>query len=483
MPLTGLNINFATVLPEIALTILAVVVLILDLFVPKNRKHVLGIVSIVGLLITLPLVFVSIHPTPSFGDMVAADLYSAFFNTVFIIAAIFTIFVSMGYLAKMEMHRGEYYYITLFATLGMMVMVSSMDLISLYVGLELMALSFYVLVAMRFDSLRSVEGALKYFILGALSSGILLYGMSFAYGITGTTNLREMALGLSGVSFQNSFLFLGIAMIIVGFGFKIAAFPFHVWAPDTYEGAPTPVTALLSVGSKAAAFAVFLRVFIVAFPAFQPEWSKLLWVLSAATMLFGSVVAISQKNIIRMLAYSSIAHAGIILIGLMSRNEVGYAGVMYYLLVYVFMNMGSFAVVILLVRKDGRWEHISDYKGLAARCPLTAFLLALFLVSLAGIPPTGGFLAKFYIFTSAIGAQYYWLAAIGVVATVISLFFYARVIFYMYMREPDDLVSIPVRGVSNNIVLFCTAIGTIALGVYPAPFIDMAVRAVSSLVM
>lgn len=482
MNLVNLNINFAAVLPEIGLTVLAIIVLILDLFMHKDKKRVLGFVSVLGLLALLPVVFMTVYSAPSFGGMVISDLYSAFFNTIFIIAAIFTILISSKYLTKMEMHRGEYYYITLFATLGMMVMASSNDFISLYVGLELMALSFYVLVALRFDSTRSVEGALKYFILGALSSGILLYGISFAYGITGTTNLAEMAIELSDLSTWNSFLFLGIAMIIVGFAFKIAVFPFHVWAPDTYEGAPTPVTALLSVGSKAAAFAVFLRVFIVAFPAFQPEWSKLLWILSAATMLFGSVVAISQKNIIRMLAYSSIAHAGIILIGLLSYNEMGLAGIMYYLLVYVFMNMGIFAVVIFLVRKDGKWEHISDYKGLATRSPLTAFLMALFLVSLAGIPPTGGFLAKFYIFASAINAHYYWLAVIGVIATVISLFFYARVIFYMYMKEPDDFDS-SLPQTSELIVLFCAAIGTIFLGVYPAPFIDMAIKAVRPLLM
>jgi NADH-quinone oxidoreductase subunit N len=327
-----------------------------------------------------------------------------------------------------------------------------------------------------------VEGALKYFILGALSSGIMLYGISFAYGFAGTTNLMDI--GRQAVAGQagSTFLILAIVLIVAGFSFKIALFPFHIWAPDTYEGAPVPVAALLSVGSKAAAFAVFLRIFIVALPAFHPEWSSILWMLSALTMIFGSVVALAQTKIVRMLAYSSIAHAGIIIMGLLAHNETGISGILYYLLAYAFMNMGIFTLVALFVRSDKRGEKISDYKGLAMDHPVLAALMTLFLFSLAGVPPTGGFVAKFFILASAIEAQYYSLAVIGVIATAIALFFYAKVVFYIYMRGPDEEAPMPGACLSYKVVLFFTAAGTVILGVYPAPFVEMAVNAIKPLV-
>ncbi|MFQ5736597.1 MAG: NADH-quinone oxidoreductase subunit N [Thermodesulfobacteriota bacterium] len=479
MDLASLNINFVSILPEILTTGLAVLVLVVDFFIGAKNKHVLGYLSIIGLLGILPVAALSAVTEPSFGGTVFSDAFSAYFNVIFIVAAIFTVFISMEYLKKTGIQRGEYYPIVLFATVGMMVMATANDLITIYVGLELMALSFYILVAFRVRSSRSVEGALKYFVLGALSSGILLYGISFAYGASGSTNLNEMAAQLGTTN--GPFLLLGFILMSVGFGFKIAAFPFHVWAPDVYEGAPTPVTALLSIGSKAAAFAALLRVFIVAFPAFHADWGEILWVLSAATMVFGSVVAIAQKNMVRMLAYSSIAHAGIILIGLLVYNDTGMAGVLYYMLVYLFMNMGAFVIVTHLRSDAGgvmKGELVSDYRGLSSSRPLLAFLMALFMLSLAGVPPTGGFAAKFFVLSAAISAKYYWLAAIGVVSTVISLFFYARVIFYMFMKEPAPGAEAPGAGACYNIVLFCTAVGTIFLGIYPTPFIDLAMKAV-----
>lgn len=484
MELSSLNINFASVLPQMLTAGLALLVLIVDFFISDRHKAVLGYLSIIGLLIILPIAAHTVWTDSSFGGTVIADAFSAYFNVIFIIAAIFTVFISMDYLKKNGIERGEYYHIILFATVGMMVMASANDLINLYVGLELMALSFYILVAYRVRSSRSVEGALKYYVLGALSSGILLYGIAFAYGASGSTNLTEMAAGLG--SAQGPYITLGIVLITAGFAFKVAAFPFHLWAPDVYEGAPTPVTALLSIASKAAAFAAFLRMFIVALPAFHPQWSEILWMLSAGTMIFGSVVAISQKNIVRMLAYSSIAHAGVVLIGLLVYNETGTASVLYYMLVYLFMNMGAFVVVSHL-RSDAdgvlKGENIGDYRGLYASRPLLAFLMALFLLSLAGIPPTGGFAAKFFVLSAAIKAQYYWLASIGVVTTAISLFFYARVIFYMFMKEPDAGTVIPRQGACYNIVLLCTAFGSIFLGVYPGPFIDLAIKAVKPFFM
>jgi len=479
MDLLNLNINLYSIMPEILTTGLALLVLVVDFFIKRRDKAVLGYISILGLLIILPVAIKTTGTAPSFGGTVLADGFSAYFNVIFILASIFTIAISMDYLKKHDMARGEYYHIILIATVGMMVMASANDLISLYVGLELMAMSFYILVAFRTRESRSVEGALKYLVLGALSSGILLYGIAFAYGSTGSTNLNEIAKAL--ISGQGGpYMTFGLIFIVVGFGFKAAAFPFHLWAPDVYEGAPTPVTALLSIGSKAAAFAAFLRVFLVAFPSIQPQWSEVLWILSAATMIFGSVVAISQKNIIRMLAYSSITHAGIILMGLLVYSEVGTAGVMYYFLVYLFMNMGAFVIVTHLRNSAGgvrRGENVSDYSGLISTRPVLAFLMALFMLSLAGIPPTGGFAAKFFILSSAMKGHYYWLASIGVVSTVISLFFYARVIFYMFIKEPEADNEHPATGVWYNIVLFCTAAGTVVMGLYPQPFLDIAIKA------
>lgn len=481
--LESLNINAASVYPMLLLTGLSIAVLVLDLFLKKERNWMLGWLSVIGLLIILPLASSIIETEAAFGGMVLADRFSGFFNVIFILSAVLTLIISMDYVKKAGITKGEYYYITLFAVLGMMVMASSNDLLNLYVGLELMALSFYVLVAFRPGGAKSAEGALKYFILGALSSAVLLYGISFVYGFSGTTNIAELGRVLAKAEGDNQFLFLAIALITVGFSFKIAAFPFHIWAPDAYEGAPTPVTAFLSIGSKAAAFAVFLRVFIVAFPAIRPHWGGLLWALSAATMLFGSVVAISQKNMVRMLAYSSIAHAGIIMMGLLVYNSRGVSASMYYLLVYTFMNMGAFTAAAVYMGRDGGGELISDYRGLASRQPILALLMSLFLLSLAGIPPTGGFAAKFFILASAIDAGYYYLAATAVIATAISLYFYAKVIFYMFIKEAEAGMDVRRAGVPSAVVLALSAIATMVLGLYPQPFIDMAVAALKPLIL
>ncbi|MBI5885393.1 MAG: NADH-quinone oxidoreductase subunit N [Deltaproteobacteria bacterium] len=480
-----LNVNLNAVAPVALMTVLAIVLMVIDFFLKRENKFSLGIVTLIGLVLILPVAATTVDPAPAFGGMVIADAYAAFFNVVFIIAAIFAVVISNDYLRKISSERGEYYYIIIFATIGMMVMASANDLVNLYVGLELMSLSFYILVAMR-RSATGAEGALKYFILGAFSSGILLYGITFTYGFAGTTNLTEIARMGVNLSSANHYLLIAIIMLVAGFAFKIAAFPFHLWSPDAYEGAPTPVTALLSVGSKAAAFAFFLRFFGGAFHEFHAHWAGLLWILSAATMLVGATVAIQQKNIVRMLAYSSIAHAGIILIGVVVMNGFASAGVMFYMFVYAFMNMGAFTVVALMARNDGTGKSISDYKGLAGRRPVLAFVMALFLLSLAGIPPTGGFTAKFFILASAIEARYYWLAAIGVISTVISLFFYAKVIFYMYMKEPDALddmapVTQAPSTLAYNIIIFITAVSTMVLGLCPTPVMDMAIAAVSHL--
>ena len=481
MALPSLQIDIGAILPEILLSSLALAVLVLEFFLRARQRKLLKLVGMTGLVFIVPVAVINTGSAPIFGGTVIADAFCTFFRILFIAAGVLTLAASINYNRRAGVQRGEYTAVILFATLGMMVMASANDLISIYVGLELMALSFYVLVALGPDPNRSVEAALKYFILGALSSGIFLFGLSFAYGFAGTTNLGDMARRAAATSAVNPFLLLSMVLLLAGFAFKVAMFPFHLWAPDAYEGSPTPVAALLSVGSKAAAFAVFMRLFLVAWPDFQPQWSQPMWLLSAATMIFGTVVAISQRNIVRMMAYSSIAHAGMIGIGFLVYTPGGMSGVLYYLLVYTFMNLGVFAVVAMASGKDGTGLNIDDYKGLASQKPWASFFLALFLLALAGVPPTGGFTAKFFIFAAAVRAGYYWLVVLGVAATAVALFFYARIIYYMYMKEPQAGSIIPDSDRIGYAVLFCAALGTVLPGIYPAPFMEFAIHAIEPL--
>jgi NADH-quinone oxidoreductase subunit N len=391
-----------------------------------------------------------------------------------------TVIHSINYLRIEDIKLGEFYQFVLYATLGMMVMAKANDLITLYVGLELMSLSLYILIALGKDKLRATEAATKYLILGAFASAILLYGMAYLYGLTGSTNLQEISANLVGG--DNLITYMAIGLVAVGFSFKVALVPFHVWTPDAYEGAPTSVTAFMSVGPKAAAFAVFLRVFVESFQSFHQEWSIFLWIIAASTMLFGSIVAIAQKNIIRMLAYSSITHAGTIVMGLLAFNELGIASSLYYLMVYLFMNMGAFGIVIFLRLKKNRGEYIEDFSGLAKTHPMAALIFSLFLFSLAGIPPTGGFVVKFYIFASAIKAGLIWLVIIAALSTVMSLYYYVRVMVYMYLRDPvdgQDVVTSPLQWTAIGVSAFLTMV----MGIYPAPFIGWAMEAVKGMIV
>lgn len=471
-----IDINLYPIIPEILLTILAIGVLMIDLLVKKSDKFVLAGISVIGLIIIIIVSPITMDPTPIFSGMLASGGYSTFFDVLFLLSAIISIIISTKYLDNMNMHRGEYYALILFATLGMMLMAGALDLVAMYVGLELMALTIYILVAFRRNNQLSIEAALKYFILGAFSSAILLYGISFVYGYTGNTNYAAIASFMKGASSEPIAL-AGLLLIIVGFSFKVALFPFHSWTPDAYEGAATPVTAFMSVAPKAAAFAIFVKVFIIAFGDLQPVWSQVLWVLSLLSMIFGSVLSVIQKNIIRMLAYSSIAHTGILIIGLLTFSVASLADILYYLMVYTFMNLGAFAIVVFCIGKNRKGEYIDDYKGLGASSPLLAFLFALFLFSLAGIPPTGGFLAKFYIFAHAIEGGYYVLATIGIATTAISLFIYLKIVFYMFLTEKrvEDKVSVNIPG---GVVLGLMGLATIILGLYPAPFMNFALNSI-----
>lgn len=466
--------DIGPVIPEITMTAIALIVLIADLLIKK--KEVLAIFSIVGVAAVAYTLAGSSGIT--FGGMFISDGYSTFFKIIFLVNVILTVLISMKYIVIEKVNFGEYYSLILFSTVGMMIMASAGDLIVLYLGLELMALSTYVLAGFIRHNIRSNEAALKYFLLGAFSSAFLLYGISIIYGLTGTTDIKAISLfigekGLAG----NPSLLLSVMFFTVAFGFKIAAAPFHMWAPDVYEGAPTSVTAFMSVGPKAAGFAVLGRVFMVAFASITVDWAAILIPISILTMGVGNIVALSQTNIKRMLAYSSIAHAGYALLGIIAANNEGIASMMNYLMIYAFMNIGAFAVIIMLRSEGFKGEDINDYEGLAKTHPLSAALMLIFMFSLTGIPPTAGFIGKFYIFMSAINAGYTWLVIVAVIFSAISAYFYLRIVMYMYMKEPKATVSLSTSP-ATGIALAVTVIAVLVIGVYPSVLVEFARAAI-----
>ena len=466
--------DLTPMMPELVMTALALAVLLLDLVIKK--KEVIALISMAGVAFASLTLFAP--PGITFGTMYIADGYSTFFKIIFFINVILTVLISIKYIAVERVNYGEYYSLILFSTIGMMIMASAGDLIVLYLGLELMALSTYVLAGFIRHDMKSNEAALKYFLLGAFSSAFLLYGISLIYGLTGTTDLKAIAafIGERGLT-DNLSLLLSVIFFIVAFGFKIAAAPFHMWAPDVYEGAPTSITAFMSVGPKAAGFAVLGRVFMVAFVSVKVDWAMILIPLSILTMAIGNIVALSQTNIKRMLAYSSIAHAGYALLGIITANNDGLASMMNYLMIYAFMNIGAFAVIIMLRSEGFKGDSISDYEGLAKTHPLAALLMLIFMFSLTGIPPTAGFIGKLYIFMSAINAGYTWLVVVAVIFSAISAYFYLRIIMYMYMREPKTTVTLT-TSFSNGVALAVTAVAVLVIGIMPAQLLEFAKAAI-----
>jgi len=460
--------------PEVIVITVALTVLLFDFFVEKDRKGYLGWYSFAGIVIAAFATYSLMDANGAFfSGTFLLDPFSTYFKFVFYIACGLGILVSINYLKIEDIHRGEYYALMLLATSGMMFMASAGDLITLYLGLELMALSLYILAGfMRRDN-RSNEAAIKYLLLGAFSSGIMLYGMSLLYGLSGTTNLGGILAFLRGADLANPVVFLAMIMLIVSFGFKVAAVPFHMWVPDVYEGAPTSVTAFMSAGPKVAGFAVLLRVFVYALEPLHGHATTIMAGLAVLTMAAGNIMALSQTNIKRMLAYSSIAHAGYALVGLAAGGPDGAASVMLYVCIYALMNMGAFGVVIMLRKAGNRGEDITDFAGLGKTNKTAAFLMLIFMFSLTGIPPLAGFVGKFYIFKSAIQAGLVWLAVVGVLFSAISAYFYLRVIMVMYMHEPAGTIEIS-SAPSLALALALSATSVIFIGVYPTDLLNYA---------
>jgi NADH-quinone oxidoreductase subunit N len=479
----GLSVyDFYYILPEIVLTLGSMLVLMADLVVPRERRDVLTGLSVMVLAATaLAVIYIGAPHVTVSGGLLSIDAFGVFFKLLFLIAAAMTLSMSGSYLAVEGTPAGAYCFLVLAATLGMMFMASGVELVTIFIGLETMAVSFYILAGYLKPNARSNEAAVKYFLLGAFSLGILLYGMSILYALTGSTHLRAIATVLVEQGGANDrMLLLAVVLIVAGVGFKIAAVPFHMWAPDVYEGAPTPVTAFLSVGSKAASFAMLLRIFVEGLPSASVDWRLLFEALAILTMTVGNVAAITQTNIKRMLAYSSIAQAGYVLIGVVAGTPRGIAATLIYLAVYAFMQLGAFAVIVLLRRRDTMGDELKDFNGLFARSPLAACAMLLFMLSLGGIPPTAGFMGKLWLFGAAIDAGYVRLAVIGVLNSAVSLYYYIRVVVYMWLKnEPAGSEPQLSPALATTIVL--ALLVTLALGVYPRALFDMATTSAEAL--
>ncbi|HEY4719209.1 MAG TPA: NADH-quinone oxidoreductase subunit N [Candidatus Methylomirabilis sp.] len=469
-------------LPEVFLAVTAILVLILSFAAPKRRgwMETLSVIAVVGaatLVIrdAIPLFRPDGSPVSVFSGMYLVDKFAVFFKMIFLLATLLVILMAVDYLPLVGIPVGEFYAILLFSTMGMMFIASGGNLLSLYLGLETMSISLYILCGFIKRDRKSNEAALKYLLMGAFSSGVILYGIALLYGLTGTLGIKEIAVAVASRDLSNPALLLAMVMLTAGFGFKIAAVPFHMYVPDVYEGAPTAVTAFLAVASEAAGVAALLRVFLGAIPHIQVNWTILFWILSALTMTIGNVVAMSQDNIKRMLAYSSIAHIGYVLIGFVAGTEMGISAVLLYVLVYAFMTAGAFAMVILLRTETVAGDLIDDFAGLSRVNPPAAFAMLIFLLSLTGIPPTAGFVGKFYLFSAAVDAGSWGivLVLIAVINTAISLFYYMRVAMVMYMQEAPAALTLS-SSRPLYVSLAFAVLGTLVIGVYPGPFMELA---------
>lgn len=475
-------INLRAIGPVLILSVTALVLLVLDLLPPRKGKEHLGVVGLAGVVASLvaSLYFWGADE-PAFKGMVVLDGFAIFFNLVIGFAVGLVLLLSLDYVRRQGAESGEFYILVLLSAVGMTLMASAGDLIIVFLGLETMSLALYVLAGTFRSRIESAEASMKYFLLGAFASGFFIYGIALIFGAAGSTNLDRIGVALAAGAARDPLLLVGFGLLLVGFGFKISSVPFHMWASDVYQGAPTSVTTLIATGSKAAAFAALLRVLLSALRPVQADWALLLWGLAVLSMTVGNVVAIAQQNVKRMLAYSSIAHVGYILIGVVAGGSLGNASVLFYLLVYTFTTAGAFGVILLLERNGREAVEVGDLAGLASRHPLMALVLTIFLLSLVGIPPTAGFVGKFYLFGAAVRAGYIWLAVIGVLNSAVAAYYYLRIVVVMYMREPEGAPTEVAPALGGTLALFVALCGVVWLGVMPAPYLDLAQTALAPL--
>ena len=457
--------------PILSVSVTALLALIVTSVKRKSETAVL-VIGIAGILVSVGFSVATFSlSTTAFNDMVLVGGYASFFDVVFLAAGLLTFLLSDSYLKKENISFGEFYVLVLFAVAGMMLMGSSADLITLFLGVELMSVCFYVLAGFMRTKLSSNEAALKYFLLGAFATGFLLYGIALVYGTTGTTNLLRIASEHVGES-AHTLYSVGFGLLLIGLAFKVAAVPFHMWAPDVYEGSPTTVSALMSTGGKSAAFAAALLVLSIPVAQHDEHFKLILSVLAASSMVVGNLFGLSQTNLKRMLAYSSIAHAGYMLIGVASGQPLGEQGVLFYLVSYTLTNLGAFGVISILEKESGKNVSYEDYAGLGTRRPVVAALLAVFMFSLTGIPPFAGFVGKYYLFTSAVQSQMTWLAILGVLTSLLSAYYYLRVVVYMYFR---DSAQAPEKGAPRLAIVsvILSAAGIILFGILPSLILNV----------
>jgi len=477
-------------LPELVMSGGFILLLLLDLVVPAPRRTLLAWFSMMVLGAAMGVTvwgwFDAANPHGVYFDALVYDRFAMFANGIIIAVAALVVMISPGYLNRRGLHHGEYYALIIGASVGMMFLAGANSLMTIFLGIELLSISLYILSGFARTEERSLEAAMKYLLLGGFASGILLYGMVLVYGETGHTQLPAIAAalraGVPGGSAPTDKLFLvGVGLLFVGFAFKVAAVPFHMWTPDAYEGAPAAVTGFMSTGVKAAAFAAFARVFLSGFEPLHGQWWAIVWVIAAATMIVGTVVGVAQGNVKRMLAYSSIAHAGYLLVALVAANDIGKGAVLFYLLAYAVTNVGAFGIVAMLDGGTRANDQIRDFAGLGRDHPVLAALMTIFLLSLGGFPPTAGFVAKWYIFGAAVKAGYYWLAVIGVLTSVVSVFFYLRIVVMMYMSSDDAALRFPAVPRVAGVALVVSAILVFYLGVLPTRVLDWAAASISTI--
>jgi len=474
--------SFDAIIPILCVALAGLVVLLAEAFRGRDEKMPIGGLAIIGLIgAGAASILLWNRNATSFG-VVTADNFSLFVNLILVAVGILTVIFSSQTVDRDGIPAGEYYAIMLFAIVGMMLMGQATDLLVIFLALETMSIAVYILTGIRREQQQSTEAAFKYFLLGAFASAFFLYGIAFLYGVTGSTNLDRIGSVIAAQSMSgNPMILLGVGLLIVGFAFKVAAVPFHMWSPDAYEGAPAVVTGFMSTGVKAAAVAAFVRVFLSSLEPMITDWAPVLWAIAAATMILGTVVGVAQTSLKRMLAYSSIAHGGYLLAGLVAGNDVGKAAILFYLAAYALTNLGAFGVIALLGTRERANDDLRDYAGLFHSHPALAVLMTFFLLSLGGFPPTAGFIAKWYVFSAAIGSGYYGLAIIGVLSSVVSVFFYLRIVVMMFMTERDARpVPAPITTVAYA-GLVLSLIGVLYLGVLPTAVIDFAQASISTI--
>jgi NADH-quinone oxidoreductase subunit N len=472
------NLQLVRLLPEIILSLAGTLVMVLDALTGERRKGWLGILTLTAIYCAGIGALVSFrNPGGAFGGFIIVDGFATFFRLLVCMVGFLTVLGSLHYLERESLPQGEFSALILFSLTGQCLMASSNDLILVFLGLEISSISTYILAGFLRHDGKSVEAALKYFFLGSFATAFLLYGIALAYGATGSTKLGGIRQALRGGEPNWTLLALATAFLFVGLGFKVSAAPFQVWTPDVYQGAPSPVAGFLSTAPKAAAFAVFLRVFLTALAPEGSAWGALLWASALLSMTIGNFAALVQDNLKRLLAYSSIAHAGYVLVAFSARTEIGAAAAMFYLAAYAFMNLGAFAVVSHFANRGEQYVSLDDYAGLGFRHPLLAALLTIFLLSLIGIPLTGGFFGKFYIFRAAVHANLIWLAVLGLLNSAVGAYYYLRVIIAMYMQEPRTDIPCEPLPPSLAAALIFSAAAVVWLGVYPGPVLDFATRA------